>query len=369
MTTPQYSLDEINLRLHTRIRELCIHLFGKIDVRGNDIWMLNPQDKDANWTSFSFNMTSKVWKDFAAPECAGKGALSLIATFATRGEFKNTYASDRTLVRAGAVQWAKDWLGLTDRAPDPAEAASLKARAEKDDLERRERAARVRGAAFKMWLDAKPLDGADPASRYLAARGIDVTKLGEGIPRALRFHPEVWAANKIGPFPAMIGCISKEGVANGFMAVHRTYLKIDRGTWSKQTWPDCKTGKQVKGAFAGGSIRLTRGESGKKLADAPDGEWIQVSEGIEDGLTGAIAKPEIRSLAAVSISNIGGLELPKQLGGVYMLKQNDSNALTIKQFDDAMDQLAARGFEPAIVPIDPRFKDANDMLLGKEMRT
>ncbi|HEY2068247.1 MAG TPA: toprim domain-containing protein [Rhizomicrobium sp.] len=366
MMQARYSLDEINARLAGRARELCIHLFGAVQIRGHDIWMQNPLRSDPNWTSFSYNTRSFIWKDFSFEDCAGKGLLSLIAKFATRGEYKAQRDAAGRVVRAGAVSWALDFLGLTGHAPDPAEAAAIAARVKRDQAEAAELRSRARAGAFKLWLDAKPLDGTDPASLYLKSRDIDVTKLPEGIPHALRFHPEIWAANRMGPFPGMVACISREGEPQGFAAAHRTYLACTRGVWAKHCWPDCKTGKQVKGPFAGGSIRLTRGASGKTLKAAPEGEWIQVSEGIEDALTGAIAKPEIRSLAGVSLSNIGGLVLPAQLGGVYILKQNDTDPTTLRQFDQAMDRLCERGFEPAIVRADPRFKDFNDILQGKE---
>ncbi len=376
-----HSLDEINAMLHARAFDVVERVFGRGRVQrvGNQAWILNPARKDPNWTSFSYNLVTDVWKDFsdATGETSGKGGLSLIAMFATRGQYKSERDGNGVIVREGAVEWAKRFLGLSDRPLSPAEARAFEARQAKDRERAEAAAARARSAALRIWTEAMkrengatPLTGSDPASLYLESRGIAVVRMREGLPRALAFHPAVYAYDPDpalrGPYPAMIGCISLEGLPHGFGGLHRTYLERAGGTWRKRTWASCESGKQVKGAgWAGGSIRLTRGLSNRPLASARDGEWVQISEGIEDGLTAAIAQPDLRTLVAVSISNIGGLKLPPAVKGAQIWAQNDDEPAAIKQFDRAMDQLVDRGIEPTIVRMPARFKDANDLLQGK----
>jgi hypothetical protein len=366
------SLEEIEVELRRRFPDLLAALGIKHMLRGDRFWMLSPLRKDPNWTSFCFGQNSGIWKDFfLGPPYAGNGALSFVCQFATQGRWKSEYAADRSLIRAGAVQWAIDFLGWSGRAPDPARAAAAKEQLERAEENARKLSAKGRAQAKGLWLAGTMLDGTDPVSRYLVSRGIEAKYLPDGEwPRALRFNPKVWAqdddaANR-GPHPAMLAAISDERIADGFAATHRTYLAETAGQWGKRTWPGCKTGKQVKGSYAGGSIRLTNGASGKKLREAGPEEWAQIGEGIEDALTGAMARPEFRALSAVSISNIGGLHFPRPLEGVYILKQNDEEPDAIRQFDGAMDRLCERGIEPVVCALPEKFKDMNDALRGKE---
>lgn len=371
------SLEEIEVELRRRFPDLLKKLGIAWELRGSRYWMLSPLRNDPSWTSFCFNRDNGLWKDFMLSSggkgdpYSGRGALKFVCTFATNGQWKSERdARTRQIVRPGAVQWAIDFLGWSGKAPDPARAREAKEAIARQQADAERKAAETRKAAMGLWLHGTPLDDTDPASRYLLGRGIDRGALPGGEwPHALRFHPEVWAQDPErpmrGPHPAMLAAISDERVPGGFVAVHRTYLRNDAGAWGKLTWPNCKTGKQVKGSYAGASIRLTNGLSGKPLRQAAPDEWAQVGEGIEDVLTCAMANPAMRALAAVSVSNIGGLHFPVPLAGVQILGQNDDKPEAIEQFDRAMDQLAARGLEPAISKPPPRFKDWNDQLRGK----
>jgi hypothetical protein len=55
--------------------------------------------------------------------------------------------------------------------------------------------------------------------------------------------------------------------------------------------------------------------------------------------------------------------LPAQIGGVYVLADNDTNPKTLAAFDRAMDALALRGHEPVVVRVDGA-KDINDAYRG-----
>lgn len=360
MTQPRrylYSLEEIKARLQGRALELARMLAPDGVLIGQEWNARNPSRNDAKRGSFMVNVRKGVWRDFAGGDDDGGDMLHFVAKFATGGDYKK------------AIPWAKDFLGLTGRAPDRAECERLEREAKKARDDEEQRALKRRRAAHALLCEANPLDGEDPASLYLKARGIDVTKLAGGIPRALRFHPRCKALPEDTTHPAMLAFISREDLPHGFAAVHRTYLECFNGTWRKRQFPmrdgEQMSAKRVLGQYAGGSIRLTKGESRKSLKDAPAGEWITTCEGIENALTVALAQPKMRALAHISSSNLAHLKLPSQIGGVYVVQDNDApGSKAAAAFARAIGVLSER-HELAIVSIDGEYKDANDALLGR----
>jgi hypothetical protein len=108
---------------------------------------------------------------------------------------------------------------------------------------------------------------------------------------------------------------------------------------------------------------LWRGASGKPLADAPSDDMVLFTEGIEDGLSVALACPEYRVLCAVSLANMRNIELPPKIGTVYIFAQNDppgsSAELALRK---AIRHLQQRGLRVKIARPPDGMKDANDML-------
>lgn len=246
-----------------------------------------------------------VWADFSAADVRGD-ALDLVAAVLFRGEMR------------AALAWARHWLGHGDgpapaarrRAPPPPPAAEVAAAAEREAAERRRR-------ALKLWLAAEATLTGTPAAAYLAGRGIDLARLGRQ-PRALRFHPHLWCEETGGHFPALVAAISADGA--GHLATHRTWLAVRAGQWSKAP---LQAPKKVLGSFRGGLIPLWRGASGKSLKQAPAGETIVIAEGIETGLSVALACPELRVVSAVALGNMGHLVLPGAVTTVILAFDND----------------------------------------------
>lgn len=348
-----HTIEEIKAALNARPVELAhaLGLYGRQD--GRNYWVKDPRRNDGGKLgTFAIHLQRGIWKDWSQDE--GGDLIRLAAVYACGGDDKR------------AVKWCLDWLGWTRNKPDPREMAKLQERARQADADAIAAEKRRRGAAQALWLNAKPLDGRDPASLYLRGRGVDLARLKDGPPRALRFVPDCLAYPEDQKLPAMVACIASEHV--GIMAAHRTYLSCENGIWKKAFGGQLREGrpvaaKRVLGAYAGGTIRLTRGPSGKPLASAPAGEWIALGEGIENVLTVAQVRPDLRCLAAVGLSNLGNVDLPKQIGGVYVLADNDTNPATIAAFDRAMDALALRGHEPVVVRVDGA-KDFNDAFRG-----
>lgn len=358
MMTParqfDHSIEEIKAALSASPVELARALGLSGRLSGANYWVRDHRRADGgNLSSFAIHMTRGIWKNWPADE--GGDLLHLVAVFACGGD-------DRK-----AVKWALDWLGWTGSKPDPARAAALVARAIEADEKAKKDAAGRRRQAQALWLNAKPLDGTDPASLYLRGRGVNVLRFKDGPPSALRWLPNCKAWPEDVEMPAMVACISCEGI--GIMAAHRSYLAQERGQWKKAFAGQERDGrpvpaKRVLGDYAGGSIRLTRGVSNKALADAPAGEWIAIGEGIENVLIAAQVKQDLRCLAAVGISNLGNVKLPPQIGGVYILADNDHEPAAIAALNRAMDALALAGHEPVVVRVDAAFKDINDAYVG-----
>lgn len=236
-----------------------------------------------------------VWGAWSAGQ--GGDALDLVAALECDGDKKR------------AVPWALAWLGLDGREPERKQRTDRALAARHDEPP----AADHKAAAFRIWLSAQPSLKGTPAEAYLAARGIELARLGRQ-PRALRFHPRLWNAESGRHWPALVAAIIK---GSEQVAVHRTWLTED-GKKAPLADP-----KMTYGAYAGGLIPLWRGASGKPLKDALPGESMILSEGIEDGWSCAIAAPEFRVAAAVSLSNMGSVELPLAITTVLIAAQND----------------------------------------------
>jgi hypothetical protein len=145
------------------------------------------------------------------------------------------------------------------------------------------------------------------------------------------------------------------------IATHRTWIAPDgKGGWTKA---DLEEPKKVLGSFKGGCIRLWKGEP-RTLAELEPGSDVWASEGIEDGLSAAIAKPEIRVVAGVTLGNLGEIQLPEQLGRLIIIGQRDTNPKTLEALERAVGRQQERGHEVWLTPPPAGgFKDVNEALM------
>jgi hypothetical protein len=244
-----------------------------------------------------------AWCDFASADPRHRGdALDLVAMVLFGGD------------KVEALRWSRHWLGLERATPgsfrvQQAQRPEERERAERDAEGKRQK-------AIALFLQGKPLAESDPAAQYLAARGISLRQLGR-VPRGLRFLAECWCAEAGIRLPAMLAAITRQGQ---HVATHRTYLMQDRGAWRKAR---LEAPKKVLGAFAGGFIPLWRGASGRPISEASAGEVTAIAEGIEDALTVALHSPEWRVLAAVSLSNMASVQLPKACADIVLIFDRD----------------------------------------------
>ena len=352
------TVEQIDRMLVGKMERLSRELAPDGERRGHEWVALNPARADTKRGSFSINLATGVWKDFAS----GDGAklmpgLGLVAYLATEGDFRR------------AITWAKDWLGLTDARPDPALVQKIEAQTKRNKLEETRRRNAKLNAAFAIYLNSVALTGECPASLYLKRRGLDPAALEHGrFPRSLRFHPKVTHPNVAGTFPALIACQSLEGLPHGFGGIHRIYLE-ERGGLGSGLWGKAFGGRECKLSLAyriGATIRIAQGASNKRLSEAPDGEWVHITEGIEDALALSIALPGARIIAAYSLSALGHAALPSHIAGVVVVADNDAgNRAAEEALERACLKLCDRHAEVKLARMPSQFKDVNDALIGQ----
>ncbi|MEM6623854.1 MAG: toprim domain-containing protein [Pseudomonadota bacterium] len=274
-----------------------------------------------------------------------------------------------------ALQTAKQLLGIVEM--DEARRQDLERRraqrARRAEAERqRDEAARTQREnwAQRLWLSAEAEIRDTPVARYLLGRALDVSALPYPL-GSLRYHP----ACKIkdhdpvtgevieGTCPAMLAAIV--GRNGKHIGTHRTYLQVQPdGAVTKAA---VSAPKKSLGAVNGGCIRLwsgfgPRGGKGPPLAQAPAGSAVFIAEGIEDGLSAAILKPQARVLVAVNLANMADVELPDAISQVTFIADNDDGEQAKALFDRACRRHVAAGREVRIWRNPSGGKDLNDML-------
>lgn len=293
-----------------------------------------------------------VWSYFGGDihGISGGDALDLVAALQCGGSKRE------------AVAWAKAWLGL-----DGADTAALEGqrKAAKVRHKERQRAAEKeawsrRQAALKIWNAAAPDLAGTPAAGYLAGRGLALDRLPRQ-PLALRYHPALTHRETDRAHPALVACISRPD--GKIAAVHRTFLEVHPDhTVTKLT--GVSDAKMTLGDYRGGWIRLWRGDGLRPLKEAAGGEGCVITEGIEDGLTVALATPERRIAVAVSLANMAALDLPPAIQLVSLCVDNDApGSDAAKLLARAVERYRRQGRTVEIIR-SPAGKDINDLLRG-----
>lgn len=315
--------------LNARIRALvgALNLDGRQE--GHEYVALNPTRHDTKLGSFKIcigGAKQGTWKDFSSGDAGD--ALDLVA-YIKFGKNKRE-----------AIEWSRTWIG--DPRPASAEAharprngAFAPSRSAPGDrpvdlVDEANKFLRVNA----LWEECRPIKPGDMVDQYLKGRAIDLSKLG-AVPKSLRFHSALWHGPSREKLPAMVAAI--DGPRGEILAVHRTYLARRGAIVTKA--PLGEQAKMVFGRYRGGCIRLWRGGSKEPLQKAPAGEFVGVSEGIEDGLSAALLKPELRIVCAISVSGMINLDLPKGIN-VTVLAQNDPGDISARDNEDAAARMA-----------------------------
>lgn len=364
MSAPQLiDIGELATLLDQRVGTLAPELLPNGKKRGN-LWRTGSIE-DEPGESLAVNLSGAYpgkWTDFSADKGARDRSgdmLTLVALVHFGGD------------RRRACDWARSYLGLDTLDPQRiatvrAEATRRQVSADKEAKRKAEWMRRKAQALFIPEAGCVPIENS-PAELYLASRGIDLSLLARS-PRALGFHPAVWNEEAKADLPCMLARILD---AHGnHIATHRTWIEPDPAghLWRKARLVNAK---MALGAFTGGYIPLWKGESRVSLHKIPTGLPIAVSEGIEDGLTIACACPDLRVIAAVSLSNIANLPIPPNgpdgapSNRVTIVGQRDAQG---SQADLALKSVVAkltdRGVDVFLALPLEGFKDANDVLAG-----
>ena len=303
-----------------------------------------------------------VWQDFSSVEDKGD-AFDLVAKCLFNGDKKQ------------AMAWSISWLGLDDMSPERFKQNRRQAKqrsAERAKLDRKEEA-KTRANAKKLWLDASPDILGSPVDLYLKGRGIDISKL-EYVPRSIRFASSLREPSNGVCYPAMVTGFN--GVDGNFAAVHRTFLHIHPGGHLTKAAVPCP--KMVLGRFKGGCIRLWRGEdvnpeTGEVKRVASWGKIkgsarLTIVEGIEDGLTVALAAPGRRVAVSVTLGHLAGMLLPKCFTEITIVGDNDDpDSQAATALADAIAGFQRQGRKVFLSRAPEGFKDLNDLLNGNHV--
>ena len=360
----QIDIADLSSLLAARMPEVVDRLGLAGERAGSEFVALNPRRKDTRLGSFSIKIIGAkagVWKDWATGD--GGDALDLVA-FALGMDLK------------AARGWALRFLGLPagdlqgrDLQRVKRDAAAYRQRRDRD---RRAEDVKRRRQAKAIFLAADADIAGTPVELYLRSRVIDPRRLPR-YPRALRFAPALYCAERgrqgLEPrAPAMVAPIVRRGDDGKYeiVAVHRTYLAPRHdGVWGKAPLDNPK---MTLGRYEGGVISLWAGErvtrdgevvQGKSLGAAEGG--VVICEGIEDGLTLALAAPERRILCAVSLGNLANVILPPAVTEVILALDNDTHSSAVAARERAIAALQSQG-RRVLLARPPGGKDMNDTL-------
>lgn len=310
--------------------------------------------------SLAVNLGSRagVWADFSSGESGD--ALDLVAGVCCGGD------------KTEAIKWARRWLGI--EGGDPAEferrrrVAEKKAAARKAEAE--EKARQARESAVRIWMSASSELLGTPVDRYLAGRAIELARL-PWLPGAIRYHPGLWNAETGQKWPAMVTSII--GPDGKQMSTHRTWLEVQRdGTVRKAPLAEPK---KTLGGFRGGWISLWKGAiegaDGRLRKAAPISRVkgpieIDITEGIEDGLSVVVSDPALRVIASVSGGNLANLRLPESAGLVLWAQNDQPGSDAAKAFAAAAAALGERHASVKVARPPAEYKDVNDMLIASK---
>lgn len=315
-------VHEIADKLAAQIASLVADILPNGKKHGHE-WAVGGVDGSPG-TSMAVNIGHRagVWSDFATGE--GGDAIDLVAAV--------MFGNDK----GAAIRWARSWLGLDGLDPGRLQRtqAAVRAKAKTDenamtDDERRDKAARMwRGG--KSFTDAYGGFRTTPAADYLHGRGIALQQLGR-VPGVLTYTAGAWNGEVLKNIPAMLAAVMIRKVIVG---VHRTFLEVTGP--GQATKARVMNPKLSLGPIRGGVIPLWRGGSKLGWSELWDAElaidWpaceadraVTMCEGIEDALSLAIAAPERRIVACVSLANMGSAVLPPCLQQVTIAADNDA---------------------------------------------
>ena len=315
-----YTLDEIKDRLLGQIDSVVAHYApyaeGSFTDKGK-YFTLNPGRADKSVGSFVIRMDGKDagrWNDYAT---GSFGDILDLINLAMHGE--------GTPNNAATIKEARAWLGLDTESPEVRRAREKaaeqgRARRAQADRDAEKKRARRRRWAQRLWLGGVAELRDTPVDFYLKGRGVDLAMLGR-VPGAIRYIPSAKYKHIDNDTGEVIeGSFACMGTAivdwrGDFAGIHRTFLAQVDGKWIKAPVPEPK---MVLGDAWKNGINIWRGTGprggrGCSLPQCPPDTHVYLTEGIEDALSVAILLPDHRVVAAISLGNLGAINLPQNV--------------------------------------------------------
>ena len=328
------SLDQINEALADRMEDLCGELIGGRQHKGE--WIAASTREGGIGDSLSVQLRgAKRGKWYHHAAGLGGDPLGLI-----------NYARFNNSDMKRAFGWARDFIGGKIE-PETEKNRELRLRRQRAAQRKDEREERTRQgkARFHFLFDEKVVADwkGTPAWAYLDNRLEGrLAQLGH-VPGCIRFHPALFNGQLGRELPAMIAAVVN--VEGEMIALHRTWLvERDDGRWDRLRAGDIgrygqtSDGKELKGkkalgSYRGGTIRLWSGyrinrETGEAKLGAQwprvaAGSKIMLCEGIETGLSLALAMRERRIVTTLSIDGFADVVLPPCFKNVTIAADRD----------------------------------------------
>lgn len=363
--------DEVKELLKSRIEDLCAQLLPDGRRQGR-LWVShNPVTSDYSQSpefKVALNQDVGAWKDWRSGD---KGdVLRLISYVCGYENFADT------------MTWARKFLGLSTMRP--AERAALDAEARKRAEDRKQAAEKARifkiAKAEEKFLSGSPFGGRSVAElqarRYFAGRKCPIEDVVNLDAATFRFagDSEYWTRAeyahedgrrwkvKDGPrFPAIHSAM--RAATGQVTACHVTFL--DPVLPIKISLEDANA-KLIFGEAKGSVIRISHGPENVAPELAKEEHPLIVCEGLETGLSLAIACPSARVWAAGSLSNMANVPLWLDcIPSVIVARDNNhGNRQAEKQLEGVLQALVAHG-KPMTVIASMVGDDFNDLAQGE----
>lgn len=349
-----WTVPEICCCLNQHIADVVSYLGLNGNRNGDSLWVRNPCRNDHN-PSLQIRLGGQAvgkWKDQGI-DIKGD-ALELLQ-----------YVLNTT--KAEAIKIAKGIIGLNDADSNVAlikpvihEFTSVDPWIQLDEFINSKEYNQIKQTFF---VEAQEDVVHSPVYSYLNGRGIDLKKL-KRIPASLRFGPQVYCSATKTKLPAMLWLFRRWD--GQFCGLHITYLDQVDGKWVKYTRDGVKA-KIIRGKMACCFIPLARGRTGKSLSENDHGDSVLICEGIETGLSIALAHPDERVIAAGSVSNIKNVRLPNDIRNVCLCMDNDGiDAGTVSVYETAASEFEKQGRSVFKMLPENGHKDFNDWLQYEE---
>lgn len=365
------NLPEIKDMLRDRIGDLVLALLpdGKREGR---LWVShNPVTMDAGQLpalKVALNRDTGAWIDWRSGE---KGDVLGLVAYVQTGDTRNV---------ADALKWASDWLGIRRMSRDQRDDLARQVQQRRTAAEARaiEQAKARLAGVDRLWRKGDTLGSNRPAELrgmdYFAFRGVPLDSVPNLDAMTFRFVAalEWWKGRvyrndgrrrvmvKAGPeLPAIVSAFR---VPTGQVtAVHCTFLDPAGRGKAPVDQP-----KLMFGDALGAVIRLSHGPEGLPPEQSSEPHPLTIAEGIETGLSLAIALPEARAWAGGSLAGIRNARVGWPfVSSVHPGAENDwNNPQALAQYERAIEDLEAQG--KPVLPMRPHFgSDFNDVMKGE----